>query len=78
MRVDEMDYFAFVRFPKGVDALAACDFIKEQCYDYLKDFKLKILGFAEFSDHESVVRAVGIEFLASQRGCIGCSDLPIA
>ena len=70
MRVDELDHFAFVGFPKGVDALAACDFIKEQCYDYLKDFNLKILGFAEFSDHDSVVRAVGVEFLASQRDAL--------
>ena len=31
---------------------------------------MKILGFAEFSDHDSVVRAVGVEFLASERDAL--------
>ena len=69
MQIDEKDYFAFVGFPRD-NSLAACNFISEQCTIYLQDFNLKVLGYAQYSQNDSVVCAVGIEFLASQRDAL--------
>ena len=44
--------------------------ISEQCTIYLQDFNLKVLGYAQYSQNDSVVCAVGIEFLASQRDAL--------
>ena len=69
-RAEEKHFFAFVGFPAKTDPLAACNFISDQCRDYLPEFALKVIGFAEYSDGDTTVRAIGVEFLVSQRDAL--------
>ena len=67
MNVDARDYFAFVGFPVNSDPYDMCDLIKEHCHDHLGEFDLRVLGWAQFTEHDDTVRSVGLEFLVSQR-----------
>ena len=67
MNVEAKDYFAFIGFPVNSDPYEMCNLIKELCHDHLDEFDLRVLGWAQFVEHDEPVRAVGLEFLASQR-----------
>ena len=67
MKIDSKYYFAFVGFPSDIDPYDMCMLIKEYCYDRLAEFNLQILGWSQHMENDELVRAVGVEFLASQR-----------
>ena len=47
-----------------------CTLIKEYCHDYLGEFNLQVLGWSQHRDNDEYVRAVGVEFFASQRDAL--------
>ena len=67
MNVDAKDFFAFVDFPTNSDPYEMCTLIKEHCYGHLVDFNLIVLDWTQFVEHNETVRAIGVEFAASQR-----------
>ena len=70
MKVDEKDHFAFIGFSVDSDPYEICTLIKEYCSDHLSDFNLRVLGHSQHMDNGGLVRAVGIEFMVSQRDAL--------
>ena len=48
MNVEAKDYFAFIGFPVNSDPYEMCNLIKEHCHDHLREFDLRVLGWAQF------------------------------
>ena len=44
-----------------------CIMFKGHCHHDFGKFNLRVLGWVRFVEHEETVRAVGVEFLVSQR-----------
>ena len=40
---------------------------RNHCHDHVGEFDVRVLEWAQFMEHDETVRAVGLEFLASQR-----------
>ena len=70
MKVDAKDQFAFIGFSVDSDPYEICTLIKEYCFDHLSDFNLQVLGHSQHMDNGVLVRAVGIEFMVSQRDAL--------